>query len=186
MRLVILDRDGVINEDSDDYIKSPEEWRPVAGSLEAIARLTQADFRVVVITNQSGIGRGLFNVDMLNRIHNRMVDEVHHKGGEIDAILFCPHGPDDRCRCRKPEIGLFDDLAARLKTNLNGAYAVGDSLRDIEAARAADAIPILVRTGKGLRTLARGGNALTGIAVYEDLAHFVSVLLGPGVGPAAS
>lgn len=180
MRLVILDRDGVINEDSDAYIKSPDEWRAIPGSLEAIARLVHADFHVVVATNQSGIGRGLFNVDMLNRIHNRMIDEIHHKGGEIDAIFFCPHGPEDGCRCRKPNIGLFEDIATRLKTNLNGTYAVGDSLRDIEAARAAQAIPVLVKTGKGLRTLATA-NDLGSVAVFDDLAAFTSALLAGGI-----
>lgn len=180
MRLVILDRDGVINEDSDTYIKSPDEWQAIPGSLEAIARLVHADFHVVVATNQSGINRGLFNVDMLNRIHARMIDEIHHKGGEIDAIFFCPHGPDDHCRCRKPNIGLFEDIATRLKTNLNGTYAVGDSLRDIEAARAAQAMPVLVKTGKGLRTLAQTGG-LDSVAVFDDLAAFTSALLGGGI-----
>lgn len=183
MRLIILDRDGVINEDSDAYIKSPDEWRPIPGSLEAIARLTQADFHVVVATNQSGVARGLFNVDMLNRIHNRMIDEVHHKGGEIDAIFFCPHAPHDHCRCRKPLPGLFHDIAGRLKTNLNGTYAVGDSLRDIQAAQAAQALAILVRTGKGAKT-ALNAAALAGVPVYNDLAAFTAALLGAGI-PAA-
>ncbi|HUW97853.1 MAG TPA: D-glycero-beta-D-manno-heptose 1,7-bisphosphate 7-phosphatase [Acidiferrobacter sp.] len=180
MRLVILDRDGVINEDSDAYIKTPDEWQPIPGSLEAIARLTQAGFHIVVATNQSGISRGLFNVDMLNRIHSRMIDEIHHKGGEIDAIFFCPHGPKDHCRCRKPGIGLFEDIAKRLKTNLNGTYAVGDALRDVEAAQAANAVPILVRTGKGQKTIA-GGVGLDGVAVFDDLAAFTSAFLGDGI-----
>ena len=184
MRLVILDRDGVINEDSDAYIKSPDEWQPIPGSLEAIARLVHAGFHVVVATNQSGISRGLFNVDMLNRIHNRMIDEIHHKGGEIDAIFFCPHSPEDHCHCRKPGIGLFEDIAARLKTNLNGTYAVGDSLRDIEAARAAQAIPVLVRTGKGLRTIAKGVG-IESVPVFDDLATFTSALLGDGISAAS-
>ena len=136
MRLVILDRDGVINEDSDEFIKSPEEWTALPGSLEAIARLCRAEFKVVVITNQSGIGRGLFDMDALNRIHSRMLDHIHRKGGEIDALFFCPHGPDDGCTCRKPLTGMFEDLAERLKINLAGIPTVGDSLRDIQAARA--------------------------------------------------
>jgi len=180
MRLIILDRDGVVNEDSDAYIKTQDEWQPIPGSLEAIARLSQAGFHVVIATNQSGISRGLFNVDMLNRIHNRMIDEIHHKGGEVDAIFFCPHGPDDHCRCRKPGTGLFEDIAERLKTNLNGTYAVGDSLRDIEAARAAKAIPILVRTGKGQMTAAKGVG-LDGVPIFDDLAAFASALLGGGI-----
>lgn len=179
MRLVILDRDGVINEDSDAYIKSPEEWQAIPGSLDAMARLTHAGFNIVVATNQSGVSRGLFNVDMLNRIHNRMIDEVNHKGGKIDAIFFCPHGPLDKCRCRKPGTGLFEDIAARLKTNLNGTYAVGDSLRDIEAARAAKALPILVKTGKGQKTFA-AGVGLDEVPVFEDLAAFTTALLTGG------
>ncbi|MDA8361894.1 MAG: D-glycero-beta-D-manno-heptose 1,7-bisphosphate 7-phosphatase, partial [Gammaproteobacteria bacterium] len=116
MRLVILDRDGVINEDSDEYIKSPEEWRPLPGAPEAIARLSQEGYLVVVATNQSGIGRGLYDMDMLNRIHNKMMDEINHKGGHIDAVFFCPHAPADHCECRKPQPGLFHQIAARLKT----------------------------------------------------------------------
>lgn len=183
MRLVILDRDGVINEDSDHYIKTPDEWRPIPGSLEAIARLTHAGIQVVVATNQSGIARGLFNVDMLGRIHNRMLDEVHHRGGEIEAIFFCPHGPKDACGCRKPLPGLFHDIAARFKTSLNGTYAVGDSLRDIEAARAVQALPVLVRSGKGARMVAQGGAGLDGVPIYDDLAAFCEALLSGSIGP---
>lgn len=187
MRLVILDRDGVINEDSDDYIKSADEWQPIPGSLEAIARLSHAGFHIVVATNQSGIARGLFKVDTLTRIHNRMIDQVHHKGGEIEAVFFCPHAPADHCLCRKPLPGLFHDIAARFKTSLNGTYAVGDSLRDIEAAQAAQALPVLVRTGKGARTLAEG-LVPAGVPVYDNLAAFATALLAatgkgaPGVG----
>ena len=184
MRLVILDRDGVINEDSDDYIKTPEEWRPIPGSLEAIARLTHAGIQVVVATNQSGIARGLFNVDMLGRIHNRMLDEIHHRGGEVEAIFFCPHGPDDGCTCRKPLPGLLHDIAARFKTSLNSTFAVGDSRRDLEAARAAQALPVLVRTGKGLRTITEG-RGLVGVPVYDDLAAFTDAVLSHGVGGGA-
>ena len=183
MRLVILDRDGVINEDSDDYIKTPDEWRPIPGSLEAITRLTHAGIQVIVATNQSGIARGLFNVDMLARIHNRMLDEIHHRGGEIEAIFFCPHGPRDGCSCRKPLPGLFHDIAARFKTSLSGTYAVGDALRDIEAARAAQALPVLVRTGKGARTVA-AGEGLAGVPIYDDLAAFADALLSHGGGGA--
>ncbi|WP_298137503.1 D-glycero-beta-D-manno-heptose 1,7-bisphosphate 7-phosphatase [Acidiferrobacter sp.] len=180
MRLVILDRDGVINEDSDDYIKTPDEWRPIPGSLEAIARLTHAGLQVVVATNQSGISRGLFNVDTLGRIHNRMLDEVHHRGGEIEAIFFCPHGPGDGCMCRKPHPGLLHDIASRFKISLSGIYAVGDSLRDVEAARAAQALPVLVRTGKGLRAIA-SGKGLSGVPVYDDLAAFADAFISHGI-----
>ncbi|TAM43637.1 MAG: D-glycero-beta-D-manno-heptose 1,7-bisphosphate 7-phosphatase [Gammaproteobacteria bacterium] len=176
MKLVILDRDGVINHDSDAYIKSPEEWRPIAGSLEAIARLTREGYRVVVATNQSGVARGLFDMDTLGKIHAKMVDAVRAKGGEIDGIFFCPHGPDDKCHCRKPEPGLYEEIADRLKISLDGVYSVGDSERDVIAARAAAARPVLVRTGKGERTLRKGKN-LGEVPVYPDLAAFVDGLL---------
>jgi D-glycero-D-manno-heptose 1,7-bisphosphate phosphatase len=176
MKLVILDRDGVINHDSDAYIKSPEEWRPIAGSLEAIARLHREGYRVIVATNQSGVARGLFDMDMLAKIHAKMVEAVRAKGGEIDSIFFCPHGPDDGCRCRKPAPGLYEEIADRLKVGLDGVYAVGDSERDIEAGRAVAARPVLVRTGKGERTLRTSRN-LGEVPVFTDLAAFVDGLL---------
>jgi len=177
MRLVILDRDGVINEDSSDFIKKPEDWTPIPGSLEAIARLCRADYRVVIITNQSGVGRGLYSLDTMNKIHTRMFELIRQKGGEVDALLFCPHAPDFDCACRKPRPGMFNDLARRLKVNLKGIPAVGDSVRDLEAAMEAGARPVLVRTGKGGETLAiieRGADeALKQVPVYDDLAAFV-------------
>lgn len=176
MKLVILDRDGVINHDSDTYIKSPEEWRPLPGSLEAIARLHREGYKVLVATNQSGVGRGLFEMDTLGRIHTKMVDAVRAKGGEIDGIFFCPHAPDDNCHCRKPSPGLFEEIADRLKIGLEGVYAVGDSERDVIAARAVAARPVLVRTGKGERTLRKGKN-LGEVPVFADLAAFVNGLL---------
>ncbi len=178
MRLVILDRDGVINRDSDEYIKSPDEWVPIPGSLEAIARLCRADYKVVVVTNQSGVARGLFSVDTLNSIHVQMLERVRQKGGQLDAIFFCPHGPDDECLCRKPKPGMFLDLAERLKVNLTAVPAVGDSLRDLQAARAVNALPVLVRTGKGDLALDRLRDSdLANTAVYEDLSTFVDSLL---------
>ncbi len=181
MRLVILDRDGVINEDSDDYIKSPEEWVPVPGSLDAIARLCRADYRVVVISNQSGVGRGLFTLDTLNKIHIKMLEHVHQKGGEIDAVLFCPHVPDADCSCRKPRPGMLRQLADRLKIKLHGVPVVGDSIRDLEAAAAVNALPVLVTTGKGANSaelLQQQRRAdLGGVPVYADLAGFVDALL---------
>lgn len=176
MRLVILDRDGVINHDSDAYIKSPDEWIAIPGSLEAIADLHQEGYKIVVATNQSGVARKLFDLDMLNRIHQKMLESVRHKGGDIDAIFFCPHGPDDKCECRKPKPGLYREIAERLKSNLTGVYAVGDSARDVVAARAVQALPILVRTGKGERTLAKGVD-IDGVPVYADLAAFTDALL---------
>jgi D-glycero-D-manno-heptose 1,7-bisphosphate phosphatase len=178
MNLVILDRDGTINEDSDDYIKSPQEWIPVPGSIEAIGRLTRAGYKVVVATNQSGVARGYYDMDTLNRIHNKMLDAVRDHGGEIDGIFICPHGPDDKCKCRKPKPGLFEEIAKRLNTNLAGAYALGDSERDIVAARAGGATPIMVRTGKGERTLADPDNVIiNGTPVFDNLAAFVDSLL---------
>lgn len=152
MKLVILDRDGVINFDSDQYIKSPEEWRPIPGSLDAIARLNQWGYRVVVATNQSGVGRGLFEMDTLNAIHEKMVKAVSQVGGRIDVVFFCPHTNLDRCNCRKPRPGMLEEIATRYNADLAGVPAVGDSLRDLQAAEAVDAQPILVLTGKGLKT----------------------------------
>ncbi len=183
---MILDRDGVINRDSDDFIKSPEEWEPLPGSLEAIAKLCRADWRVVVITNQSGIARGLLSLNTLNRIHQKMLDQVHALGGEIDAIFFCPHGPDDGCECRKPLPGLFKDLQQRLNCSLAGVDAVGDSLRDLQAAAAVEANPVLVRSGKGERTVAQlqageGGEVLNNVEKHDDLAAYVDSLRARGV-----
>jgi D-glycero-D-manno-heptose 1,7-bisphosphate phosphatase len=169
MKLVILDRDGVINHDSDQFIKSPEEWRPIAGSMAAIASLNQAGYRVVVASNQSGLGRGLFDMAMLNSIHAKMHKLVGQAGGRIDAVFFCPHTAEAKCTCRKPRTGLFEQIAERYHMELKGVPAVGDALRDLQAARAMGARPILVRSGKGLRTLA-SGDVSEDIPVYENLA----------------
>jgi D-glycero-D-manno-heptose 1,7-bisphosphate phosphatase len=176
MKLVILDRDGVINEDSDDFIKSPAEWKPLRGSLEAIARLHQAGWRVVVATNQSGIARKLFDLDTLARIHETMHRQVRDAGGIIDAVFFCPHGPDDHCDCRKPAPGMLHDIARRLHIDLAGVPAIGDSLRDIQAAQAAGASPILVTTGKGGRTVNNPGLDKA-VPVFNDLYSAVDSLL---------
>jgi len=181
MRLVILDRDGVINEDRDNFIKTPDEWIPIPRSLEAIARLHRAGYQIVVITNQSGISRGLFDQSDLNRIHVRMMDYVRRHGGRVEAIFFCPHGPEDDCACRKPRSGMFVQLADRLKSSIEGIPAIGDSLRDLEAARDAGACPVLVRTGKGKATAkALRDKTLPGlenVPVYNNLADFVDKLL---------
>ncbi|MDR4125289.1 D-glycero-beta-D-manno-heptose 1,7-bisphosphate 7-phosphatase [Alcaligenaceae bacterium LG-2] len=176
MKLAILDRDGVINEDSDAFIKSPEEWQAIPGSLDAIARLSRAGWRVVVATNQSGLARGLFSMDTLNAIHARMRRELADAGGFVDAIFICPHGPDDGCRCRKPAPGLFEDIASRYDTSLQGVPAVGDSLRDLQAATALGCTPWLVRTGKGPRTLQAGGLP-AGTRVCDSLSAVVDELL---------
>lgn len=174
MSLIILDRDGVINYDSDAYIKSPEEWNPIPGSLEAIARLYQAGYKIVLASNQSGIARGLFDVNTLNRIHMKMLDAVRQKGGEIDAIFFCPHAPSDGCRCRKPQPGLFEEITDRLKMNLSGVYVVGDTVTDVRAVRAVNALPVLVRTGKKIEG---ADSELRNVPMFDDLATFADHLL---------
>ena len=176
MKLIILDRDGVINYDSDQFIKSPQEWNPIPGSLEAIASLNQAGFRVVVASNQSGVGRGLFDMATLNAIHARMHKLVAQAGGRIDAVFFCPHAADSRCQCRKPKPGLMQEIAARLHVDLRGVPMVGDALRDIQAAVAVGARPILVKTGKGTRTL-EAGELPEEVAVFEDLREAANVII---------
>lgn len=175
MSLIILDRDGVINHDSDDFIKSPAEWEPIDGSLEAIARLNYAGYRVVVITNQSGVARDLLSIETLNRIHSKMRRMAAQVGGKIEAVLFCPHGPDADCDCRKPSPGAFQELAQRLRLDLTGVPAIGDSARDLNAARAAGCQPILVRTGKGAATETDGVDE--DVAIYDDLAAAADALL---------
>lgn len=175
--LIILDRDGVINVDSDDYIKSPKEWEPIAHSLSAIARLNEAGHTVVVATNQSGVGRGYFTQQTLDAIHEKMREELAAVGGHLQGIYFCPHSPDDHCACRKPKAGLLLDIARDFKADLKQAYVVGDSLRDIQAAHTVGALPILVRTGKGKKTLQEGDKALEGVPVYKDLAAFVGAIV---------
>lgn len=179
MKLIVLDRDGVINEDSDAFIKSPEEWSLLPGSAEAIARLTHARYQVVVATNQSGVARGYFDLGVLNRIHEKMQREVGSAGGRIDAIFYCPHGPDDGCECRKPKPGMFQDIEKRLQIKLNGVPAVGDSLRDLQAAQAVGARVILVRTGKGAKAEKQLIEApfAESVDVFDDLAAVVDSLL---------
>jgi len=175
MKLIILDRDGVINKDSDLYIKSPDEWVPLPGSLEAIARLNQWGYRVVVCTNQSGIGRGLFGMDTLNAIHEKMIKAAAHAGGAIDAIFYCPHTNNDNCNCRKPKPGMLEEIASRYNVPLAGVPVVGDALRDLQAALAVGARPLLVLTGKGQKT--KLDPALPpNIPVFADLAEAVKNL----------
>jgi len=176
MKLIILDRDGVINEDSDNYIKSPEEFIPIPGSIDAIARLHRAGYRIAVATNQSGIARGYFDIEMLNRMHEKLLRLLQAQGGQIDGIFYCPHGPEDNCACRKPKPGLLQEIHKRFNVNMSRVYAVGDSLRDLQAAQAIGARPILVQTGKGERTI-KQGDGLGGIPIYKDLATFVDELL---------
>jgi D-glycero-D-manno-heptose 1,7-bisphosphate phosphatase len=177
MKLIILDRDGVINIDSALYIKSPAEWKALPGSLEAIARLNQAGYKVVIATNQSGIGRGLFDMDTLNAMHEKMHKGLAVLGGRVDAIFYCPHTADENCDCRKPKPGMFERIAKLYNLDLTGVPAIGDSLRDLQAASALGCAPILVRTGKGEKTEA-DGNLPAGTVVRADLAAAVDALLG--------
>lgn len=173
MRLVILDRDGVINRESDAFVKTPEEWIPIPGSIEAIARLFRNGYKVIVASNQSGVGRGLFSLDTLAAIHGRMRREVEAAGGKIDGIFFCPHAPGAGCDCRKPKTGLLKQIAERYQVSLKGLPMIGDSERDLVAARAVGGRPILVRTGNGLKALEEDHE----VENYDDLAAAVAQLL---------
>lgn len=179
--VIILDRDGVINHDSDHYIKHPDEWVAIEGSLEAISRLSHEGWRVFVATNQSGLARGLFDMQGLHAIHRKMQEALAEMGGTIEAIFFCPHGPDEGCLCRKPAPGLISDILSRADHPALGTPVVGDSHRDLSAAHALGARPILVQTGKGRRTLeahASGKQPLPpGTQIVSHLAEAVDLLL---------
>ena len=175
-RLIVLDRDGVINHDSEEFIKSPDEWRPIPGSLEAIARLNHAGYRVVVATNQSGVGRGLLDFATLNAIHDKMHRALAQAGGRIDAIFYCPHTADARCECRKPKAGMLREIGVRFNVDMSGVACVGDGLRDLQAAESVGAQPMLVLTGKGEKTLREGGFPRNTV-IFPDLAFVASALL---------
>lgn len=185
MKLVILDRDGTINEDSAEYIKSPSEWQPLPGALEAIARLNHAGWQVVVATNQSGLGRGLFDMAALNAMHAKMNTLLAAVGGRVDAIFFCPHAPDEGCRCRKPEPGLFEQIGERYGVDLIGVPAVGDSPRDLVAAMAAGCEPHLVLTGKAFayRSQPLPPGYAGAEVVHQDLAAFADYLIAQDARP---
>ncbi len=181
-KLIILDRDGVINQDSDDYVKSLEEWIPLEGSCEAIADLSKAGFIIAVATNQSGLARGYFSVDDLEAMHGRMNALVEEAGGEITTIKYCPHGPDDGCDCRKPLPGLVAQIEEELGISAKGAWFIGDSLRDLQAGLAKGCKPALVMTGKGEKTLLKMLTTeieaeIKQAPVYTDLAHFARRVL---------
>ncbi|WP_239482222.1 D-glycero-beta-D-manno-heptose 1,7-bisphosphate 7-phosphatase [Pseudomonas insulae] len=175
MKLLILDRDGVINQDSDAYIKSVAEWIPIPGAIEAIARLSQAGWTVAVATNQSGLARGYYDVATLEAMHSRLRQLVAEQGGELGLIVYCPHGPDDGCACRKPKPGMLQQIAAHYQVSLEGIWFVGDSSGDLEAARAVDSQPVLVKTGKGERTL--GKPLPPGVLIFDDLAAVADQLV---------
>lgn len=176
MKLIILDRDGVINEDSDHYIKSPEEWIPIDGSLEAIARLNTTGYKVGIATNQSGVARGYYDLDVLADMHQKMHDLLAQHQGKIDYIAYCPHGPDDDCNCRKPKPGMLLEIAEHFGMPIENIIFVGDTLGDMKAAEQANISFVLVKTGKGVRTLETGKVDLNNIPVYENLLDFVEHL----------
>ncbi len=180
LKLVILDRDGTINRASDEFVKSPDEWHPLPGSLEAISRLNHAGFHVALATNQSGLGRGLFDMAALNAVHSHMVKTLAAVGGRIDAIFYCPHAPDESCACRKPAPGLLHQIQERYGIDLKGVPYVGDSLRDMQAALAAGCAPHLVLTGRhpDMQGQALPATFPADTQVHADLSAFVDHLLG--------
>lgn len=180
MKLIILDRDGVLNQDSDDYIKSVDEWIPLAGSAEAVGRLTHAGYTLAVATNQSGVARGYFSLDTLHAMHKKMAALAAEYGGRFVHIAYCPHGPDDQCDCRKPLPGLIHQIEQALGVSAQGSWMVGDSIRDLEAGIAAGCQPVLVRTGKGAKSEGKlPSPSLPNVAVFDDLATFADFLLLP-------
>jgi D-glycero-D-manno-heptose 1,7-bisphosphate phosphatase len=179
--LVILDRDGVINEDHDDFIKSLDEWIPLPGSIEAIARLSKHGFTVTVATNQSGLGRGKFTLDDLEAMHERLDELVEAEGGTIAGIFYCPHTPEDNCECRKPKGGLIDAIERELQVSARGAWLIGDALRDLQAALSRDCKPVLVLTGKGEKTRAeinaQPPEPWRDLRIFPDLAAAATALI---------
>lgn len=179
MPLIILDRDGVLNEDSDAYVKSESEWIPIGGSAQAVAKLNKAGYQVAVATNQSGLARGYFSQSDLDAMHAKMISVAQQEGGVFAHVAWCPHGPDDQCDCRKPLPGLIHQIEEALNQSAKGSYMVGDSIRDLEAGVAAGCVPILVRTGKGQasETKLASHPQLSSTQIYDDLASFVADLL---------
>lgn len=167
--IIVLDRDGVINYDSKDYIKTVDEWRPLPGSIEAIAALSNAGFRIAIATNQSGIGRGLYDEIALAQMHGKMRDLVEDAGGTLHTVCYCPHAPDEGCNCRKPEIGMLEQIAAQLDDSLEGCFFVGDSMKDMQAAIRFGMRPVLVRTGNGGKTETQLDRLAVDVRVYDSL-----------------
>jgi D-glycero-D-manno-heptose 1,7-bisphosphate phosphatase len=180
MKVVVLDRDGVINEDSDTFVKTLDEWIPIDGSIEAIARLYEHGFTIAVATNQSGVGRGLISEDALDAMHAKLLELVREAGGDIATIAYCPHKPEDYCDCRKPQSGLFDQIAATIGCDLEGAWTIGDSLRDLQAGAARGCTPVLVRTGKGAKTemaLEEDAGEFENLEVFDNLDEAADYLI---------
>ena len=182
-KLIILDRDGVINEDSDNYVRSVDEWLPIDGSVEAIAKLSKAGYSIAVATNQSGLARDYFPPETLDAMHQKMTDLVQSEGGKIDAIFFCPHGPDDACECRKPKPGMINQALAQFHQPASETWVVGDSLRDIQAGQQSGCKTAIVVTGKGERTLkliAEKETTYADVPVFSNLNAFAEELLKEG------
>jgi len=175
-KLIVLDRDGVINEDSDAYIKSPDEWHAIPGSLETMAKFNKADIKVAVITNQSGVARGFFTEKTLQAIHKKMLTELKKVGGHIDAIVYCPHHPDDNCDCRKPKPKMLLEILQQFNVTPEETLVIGDTIKEVQMAKTVDCDVILVKTGKGKRTIKKHADELTGVPVIEDLANSKSLL----------
>ena len=187
-RLVILDRDGTINADSDEYVKSADEWQPLPGALDAIAKLNHAGWHVVVASNQSGLGRGLFDVAALNAMHAKMHKLVAAAGGRIDAVFYCPHSPEETCNCRKPQPGLYEQIGERYGMDLQGVHTVGDTLRDLQAGTAVGCVPHLVLTGKGakFRDQPLSADFPAGTRTHDDLSAFADWLLAQPIPKAGA
>ena len=176
MPFIILDRDGVINFDSDHYIKNPDEWIAIPGSLEAIAQLNRAGYRVLVATNQSGVARGYYSLETLDEIHEKMQRELAEVGGHVEEIFFCPHHPDEKCQCRKPQPGLFQNMAKKYQINLADTFFVGDNLSDVQVAKVVGCKPLLVMTGKGAQMLEKNPELKT-VKSFSNLAEAVDYIL---------
>lgn len=177
MPLIILDRDGVINYDSSEYIKSPSEWNAIPGSLEAIADLNRAGYDVIIVTNQSGVGRGHYDLETLDQIHEKLINELAEVGGHIGKIFFCPHHPDDGCECRKPKPGMFNKIKNEYRTDLKDTFFIGDSLVDMQVAANVGCKPLLVLTGNGEKTLEQNPNIAANIPYFKNLAEAVEFIL---------
>ncbi|PJA31293.1 MAG: D-glycero-beta-D-manno-heptose-1,7-bisphosphate 7-phosphatase [Zetaproteobacteria bacterium CG_4_9_14_3_um_filter_53_7] len=182
LKAVLLDRDGVINFDSPDYILAPDQWHPIPGSLAAIARLHAAGIAVAIVSNQSGLGRGMMDQQTFNAIHGKMMLAIEQAGGFISHVAYCPHGPDDHCDCRKPRPGMvFDSLAALgLSDQPEQVLFIGDSIRDVQAAHAAGVPAMLVQSGYGDadNILQKARFLQSDIEFYADLAEAVAMILG--------